>query len=119
MDGVLTDFEKRYDELYGIRPSESKDRTTHFWRHFETFILSGQFRTLEKHKDADKLMQFVHELRVPVEILSSSGGGKHHEFVTEQKETWFLLDQAIRKMVVISQLESDLDNYRKLKEQYQ
>lgn len=41
------------------------------------------------------------------------------EQTPEQKETWFLLDQAIRKMVVISQLESDLDNYRKLKEQYQ
>lgn len=44
---------------------------------------------------------------------------KYCELTIEQKETWFLLDQAIRKMVVISQLESDLDNYRKLKEQYQ
>lgn len=41
------------------------------------------------------------------------------ELAPDQKETWFLLDQAIRKMVVISQLESDLDNYRKLKEEYQ
>jgi hypothetical protein len=88
MDGVLTDFEKRYDELYGIRPSQIKDRSVHFWKHFETFILSGQFKTLDKHKDADKLLHFVHELRVPVEILSSSGGGKHHEFVTAQKEAW-------------------------------
>jgi hypothetical protein len=88
MDGVLTDFEKRYDELFGIRPSEVQERTTHFWRYFETFIERGEFENLEKHKDADKLLQFVHELRVPVEILSSSGGEKHHDFVVAQKLAW-------------------------------
>jgi hypothetical protein len=88
MDGVLTDFEKRYDEMFGIRPKEVKSRTAHFWRYFEQFITTGQFKTLDKHKDADKLLQFVHELRVPVEILSSSGGEKHHECVVAQKEAW-------------------------------
>lgn len=88
MDGVLTDFEKRYDELFGVRPKEVSSRTAHFWRYFETFIEGGHFRTLDKHKDADKLLQFVEELRVPVEILTSSGGPKHHEKVTEDKITW-------------------------------
>lgn len=88
MDGVLTDFEKRYIELYGARPIDVNTNTTHFWRHFDEFITTGQFKTLEKHKDADKLLQFVHELRVPVEILTSSGGEQHHECVTAQKEAW-------------------------------
>jgi len=88
MDGVLTNFEKRYDELFGIRPSEQNARTSHFWRHFEQFIVEGNFRTLEKHPDADKLLQFVHEMRVPVEILTSSGGEKYHEQVTQDKITW-------------------------------
>jgi 5'(3')-deoxyribonucleotidase len=88
MDGVLTNFEKRYDELFGIRPSEQNARTSHFWRHFEQFIVEGNFRTLEKHPDADKLLQFVHEMRVPVEILTSSGGEKHHAQVTKDKITW-------------------------------
>jgi hypothetical protein len=88
MDGVLTDFEKRYYELFGLRPEEVNSRKAHFWRYFETFIEGGHFKTLDKHKDADKLLQFVHELRVPVEILTSSGGAKHHEKVTEDKITW-------------------------------
>lgn len=88
MDGVLTNFEKRYDELFGIRPSEQAERTTHFWRFFEEFIEGGNFRTLEKHPDADTLLQFVHEMRVPVEILTSSGGEKHHHRVSEDKIAW-------------------------------
>jgi hypothetical protein len=88
MDGVLTNFEKRYDELFGVRPSEQNARTTHFWRYFEKFIVDGNFKTLEKHPDADTLLQFVHEMRVPVEILTSSGGEKHHVQVTEDKITW-------------------------------
>jgi hypothetical protein len=88
MDGVLTDFDKRYDELFGIRPKEVKSRTTHFWRYFEDFIKGGHFSSLDKHKDADKLLQFVHEMRLPVEILSSSGGAKYHSEVTNQKVEW-------------------------------
>ena len=94
MDGVLTNFEKRYDELFGIRPSEQMERTTHFWRYFETFIVNGNFRTLEKHKDADRLLQFVATLNVPIEILTSSGGNKHHEKVSEDKIAW-LCDNGI------------------------
>jgi len=88
MDGVLTNFEKRYDELFGIRPKEVNSRDAHFWRYFEQFIADGNFRTLEKHQDADKLLQFVHEMRVPVEILTSSGGEKYHAQVTEDKIAW-------------------------------
>jgi hypothetical protein len=88
MDGVLTDFNKRYEELYGARPEEGWRRHKHFWQNWESFINGYNFKTLDKHKDADKLLQFVYELRVPVEILSSSGGEKHHECVVAQKEAW-------------------------------
>lgn len=94
MDGVLTNFEKRYDELYGIRPSEQMERTTHFWRYFEQFIVGGNFRTLEKHPTADQLLEFVAKMNVPVEILTSSGGDKHHERVSEDKIAW-LCDNGI------------------------
>lgn len=88
MDGVLTDFEKRYNELFGIKPEEVTARTAHFWRNFEPFIEGGNFRTLDKHPHADQLLQFVHEMRVPVEILTSSGGDKHHERVSADKIEW-------------------------------
>ena len=88
MDGVLTDFEKRYDELFGVRPKEVTSRTAHFWRYFEQFIQGGNFSTLDKHEHADTLLEFVKSLRVPVEILSSSGGDKYHSEVTWQKTVW-------------------------------
>jgi hypothetical protein len=88
MDGVLTDFEKRYYELFGLRPEEVNSRKEHFWRYFEQFIQSGNFSTLDKHEHADTLLEFVKSLNVPVEILSSSGGEKYHSEVTWQKTEW-------------------------------
>jgi hypothetical protein len=88
MDGVLTDFEKRYEELFGVRPIEVQHRTKHFWSNWQEFINGGNFKTLEKHKYADRLLEFVSTLGVPVEILSSSGGQQNHECVTTQKVAW-------------------------------
>jgi hypothetical protein len=88
MDGVLTDFDKRYSELFGERPTDVQRRAKHFWSNWETFIKGSNFSTLDKHKDADKLLQFVDELQVPVEILSSSGGKEFHAEVTSQKIEW-------------------------------
>lgn len=88
MDGVLTDFEKKYEELFGVRPKEVTGRTKHFWENWDTFVKGGNFVHLEKHEGADKLLTFVNTLGVPVEILSSSGGQTHHEYVTTQKIAW-------------------------------
>jgi len=88
MDGVLTDFEKRYNELFGIKPEEVNARTTHFWRNFEPFIEGGNFRTLDKHPHADQLLAFGEAMGVPIEILTSSGGEKHHERVSADKIEW-------------------------------
>ena len=88
MDGVLTDFEKRYEELFGARPIEINKQNKHFWSNWETFVKGGNFTTLEKHKGADELLSFVKSLNVPIEILSSSGGHQYHECVTTQKNAW-------------------------------
>lgn len=94
MDGVLTDFEKRYEELFGVRPVEVKHRTKHFWDNWEAFIKGKNFKTLDKHKGADELLAFVKTLDVPVEILTSSGGKEFHEEVEAQKIVW-LCDNGI------------------------
>ena len=88
MDGVLADFDKEYEIMFGARPVENWRRAKHFWQNWPAFIADEGFKRLQKHKDADKLLQFVHELRVPVEILSSSGGVEHHECVVAQKQAW-------------------------------
>lgn len=88
MDGVLTDFDKRFGELFGGRPEESEDRKAHFYSNWNAFVEGGNFGTLEMHPGAPKLLEAVRALNVPVEILSSSGGKKYHECVTLQKEAW-------------------------------
>lgn len=94
MDGVLTDFEQRYEDLFGVRPDEVKSRTKHFWDNWEDFIKGKNFETLAWHKGAVELLAYVASLRVPVEILSSSGGEMFHDDVVAQKQKW-LSDKGI------------------------
>lgn len=91
MDGVLTDFEKRYVEKYGEFPKDLDKRRQHFWDNWKKFVDDREFETLDKHAHCDELLQTVAMFAsrgIPVEILSSSGGGYSHEIVAEQKKTW-------------------------------
>jgi hypothetical protein len=88
MDGVLANFEKRYVEKYGEFPKDVDKRRQHFWDNWKKFVDDKDFESLEKHENADELLVAVRSLNLPVEILSSSGGGYSHEIVTEQKKVW-------------------------------
>jgi hypothetical protein len=52
-------------------------------------------------------------------ISSNNSSCDYRDLSKKEQETWYLLDEAIRKMITLSQFEKDLDNYQKLKEQYQ
>ena len=88
MDGVLTDFDGRYAELFGERPAEDGQRKQHFWGNWNTFVDGNHFATLALHRDAHSILQTVKLLNAPVAILSSSGGGYSHNMVIEQKRYW-------------------------------
>ena len=88
MDGVLADFEDRYVEKFGEFPKDSHKRRKHFWNNWKQFVDDADFETLRKHKNCDELLEVVRSLNLPVEILSSSGGGYSHDIVTEQKKKW-------------------------------
>lgn len=88
MDGVLTDFEGRYEELFGVRPDDVQGRTRHFWQNWKAFVEGNNFATLSWNKGAVELLAYVASLQVPVEILSSSGGGDLHDVVVPQKLKW-------------------------------
>jgi beta-phosphoglucomutase-like phosphatase (HAD superfamily) len=87
MDGVLTDFEKRYSELFKQTPKESRDKKE-FNPDWHRFIKEKNFEKLEWHSGAKELLKYIQSLKVPVEILSSSGGEKFHGEVTVQKIRW-------------------------------
>ena len=90
MDGVLSDFEARYVELFGERPSDIQRRNKEFYDYWETFVTGNNFATLSKHEGCVELLQALNtEFKdIPVEILSSSGGKKFHDEVASQKRQW-------------------------------
>lgn len=93
LDGVLTDFEKRYVEKFGEFPRDLDKRRQHFWDNWKKFVDDREFETLPKHKHADELLktiEYFHNHGIPVEILSSSGGGYSHDMVAEQKKQWLI-----------------------------
>lgn len=91
MDGVLTDLEHRFAEKFGVFPEDKDLKKKHFWANWKTFVDDREFETLPKHPGAEKLLDTVQAFNrsgIPVEILSSSGGGYSHDMVMEQKKKW-------------------------------
>ena len=94
MDGVLSNFEKRYSELFEKTPKEARDNKE-FNPDWKKFIDTEQFSKLEWFDGAKELLQYIDSLNLKVEILSSSGGYKFHDKVREQKIKW-LRDRGIQ-----------------------
>jgi hypothetical protein len=100
MDGVLANFDKQYELLFGVRPKEVSKRAKHFSENWDAFVIGNNFTKLDLFPGAAKLMAYADSLHVPVEILSSSGGTKWHFKVSAQKHEW-LRDHGIKYKVNI------------------
>lgn len=88
MDGVLCNFEKKYEELFGKKPAAA-DRDRKLWsENWHVFCQNGHFENLDWYPGALVLLDHIKRTNIPVEILSSSGGQKYHDIVTEQKKKW-------------------------------
>lgn len=88
MDGVLANFNKKYAEVFNIDPALVEKHSYASAKNFEQFILGNNFLNLEFMPNATRLLEFVNGLDVDIEILSSSGGAKHHFEVEAQKKIW-------------------------------
>jgi hypothetical protein len=96
MDGVICDFEGRYQLLFG-KSTLSAREAKEFNPNWEKFIETEQFKTLNWWPGAEELLAFIKEVHskgIEVEFLTSSGGKKHHEAVAAQKVYW-LCDRGI------------------------
>ncbi len=87
MDGVIADFSKRYEELFGMKP-EKADRTGEFSSQFKQFIDGGHFATLDMMPDAPRLIEFLRKAPVPTQILSSTAREDSHDAISKQKMIW-------------------------------
>jgi 5'(3')-deoxyribonucleotidase len=89
MDGVLSDFEKKFIEYYGFLSLSKRDRKE--WsKDWEDFILNKKgFEQLDVFPGSKELLNFIKKYpNIDVEILSSSGGKRFHGEVTVQKIKW-------------------------------
>lgn len=88
MDGVLSDFQKRYRELFGEEASGEDRAQKDKSKNWDKFVLTRQFIELEYFPGAVELLDYLADLNIPIEILSSTGGPKYHAEVREQKYIW-------------------------------
>jgi len=87
MDGVLTNFHERFAELYGPEALGFRDKKN-FTVYWPDFIQNKQFEKLDWFPGGQELLKYLRGKNIEIEILSSSGGQKHHDEVTEQKKVW-------------------------------
>ena len=93
MDGVLADFHKRYEELFGETAAGEDRPRKNFSNNWKEFIRQEQFATLDWFPGGKELLNFVIDLRhrkiiEHIEILSSTGGIPFHTEVRSQKMEW-------------------------------
>jgi FMN phosphatase YigB (HAD superfamily) len=91
MDGVLCNFEKRYEESFGENPRKSRSNK-HWSNNWIEFIESHQFESLQPMPGAFDMLAYVRNKDIPIEILTSSGSLrmdiKYHNLVADQKAIW-------------------------------
>ena len=91
MDGVLANFESKYEEMFDVQLNKvSEDIWENNWRHW---VEAKAFEKLDWFKGARELIDFATNLRATgkidrLEILSASGGQPYHDEVVRQKNAW-------------------------------
>lgn len=94
MDGVLSDFKKRFVSLFKSYPEvdypSKKKEKQDYQRKFDKFIVDGHFATLEPMHDFGDATSFLERIDddYSIKILSSTAQIKYLKEVTEQKERW-------------------------------
>ena len=96
MDGVLTNFERRYIELFNQEPKETRDKKNgnkgQYSKNWTTFVESSQFSSLDWMPRGSAIVNTIRhyeqQYKIEVKLLTSSGGTDQHNSVTEQKLRW-------------------------------
>lgn len=87
MDGVIANFDKRYVELYGIKPKQA-EKEKKFEHFFREAIANGIFTELDLMPGAMDLINHLKRASVPTQILSSTARPEVHDAVAKQKSIW-------------------------------
>jgi len=101
MDGVLTDFNRRYREKFGVSAAEVDRKDKNRSVNWTKFVEDKEFETLDWHFGGEELLAFLISTKIPITILSSSGGEKMHEEVSRQKNVWLDTHKIPFKRVIV------------------
>ena len=87
MDGVLCDFDMRFEQVFGIKSKSVPGRMTEsvYW---ESFVTQKQFERLDWDPGGETLLDYIEALDIPYEILSSSATPTHFDEIARQKTLW-------------------------------
>lgn len=103
MDGVLCDFQSRYESMFG--PLHREERDDKAWSvNWQQFVTTEQFKTLDWFPGGRSLLArlvFLTQRAENLEILSSSGGLEFHEQVKEQKMYWLDKNEVFFKANIV------------------
>ena len=91
MDGVLTDFNKGYKDMFGRTPYEIKsgDNRKEYTKLWHEFVDNKGFENLEWNARGQELVQYLNNItNINICILSSAGGMDRHREVQDQKLIW-------------------------------
>lgn len=87
MDGVIADFDKRYQELFNATTKES-ERDKKWAQFFAKFIQDRHFATLDLMPEAIELMDYLKSTGIPITILSSTSSERRDDAIRPQKMEW-------------------------------
>jgi hypothetical protein len=87
MDGVIADFVKRYEELFGMSPNKA-EKDKRFNKLFDMFIQDNNFATLDLMSGAMEGIEFLRKSNVPTQMLTSTANERRHEEIMKQKSIW-------------------------------
>lgn len=89
LDGVIADFEKKFKEVYGIKPPHTTSKKSKEEKNrFKDFIQNHYFAELDLMSDAMMGINFLRHTRIPVEILSSTARPEYYDIVSNDKNIW-------------------------------
>lgn len=87
MDGVLSDFEGRYRELFNTEPGEKRD--SKFGERWRVLVDDEHFASFDLFSGAETLLEYLDsKTTVQKAILSSTGGFADHDAISDQKREW-------------------------------
>lgn len=102
MDGVLSDFDKRYEQKFGHKPKDVPKKL--YSQQWDKFIEDHEFSKLDPFPGSFELIRELEKYEAKgavVSILSSAGGFRAYNEVANQKRIWLALRQIQWPIIIV------------------